>query len=795
MARTPNLAGILSLSILTLSVAVFGADASPESAKAPDDSPELAPGHSYHGDAFNEGPRQAAYLMEGMPAVNFPITTTNELTQQFFTQGVGQLHGFWYFEAERSFRQAAMFDTNCPMAYWGMAMANLNNTDRAREFATLAAKKKSAAGEREQMWIDSLADFYGKTNRSERDRRREYVRALEKIVFEYPNDTEAKAFLAFQIWNNSGKGLPISSAQAVESLLKEIFALQPMHPAHHYRIHLWDGEPEELSVRALPSAACCGQSSPGIAHMWHMPGHTFSKLKRYQEMAWQQEAAVRVDNAQIIRDRLLPDQIHNYAHNSEWLCQTYGRIGRVRDAVALAKNMVEMPHHPRYNTQEKKEDNTIYEKASGTAYHGRRRLTEELIRYELWDELIELANSPYLPPTDIAEEQARRARAVGIAWFEKGRIAEGTNQIAALETAAKVMRSERQAVLEKAERKARAEKKPADAIHKAMLDALKSFENRLQTVERYSSELNAYAALANNQNALAAKQIKEAKEIPKERRAQLQLKLGNQDEAEKLAREAYASSTNQVQVIANYADVLWHGGKTNDAIAVFNVLRARSATLDLQVPVFKRMAPIAEHLALSNDWRVAAPVPDDVGERPDIGSLGPFLWQPQPAPAWTLVNGSGNAVSLEQYRGRPVIVIFYLGYGCVHCIEQLNAFAPMTERFAAAGIELIGVSTDSAEALKKTVEKVADQEKFPFPLVANQELDVFKAYRAYDDFEKMPLHGTFLIDANGLIRWHDIGYDPFTETEFLLGEAQRLLQFEGRSSGTRVSVSPSRSGS
>ena len=35
-------------------------------------------GHSYHGEAFNEGPRQRAYLIPGMANVDFPITTKSE---------------------------------------------------------------------------------------------------------------------------------------------------------------------------------------------------------------------------------------------------------------------------------------------------------------------------------------------------------------------------------------------------------------------------------------------------------------------------------------------------------------------------------------------------------------------------------------------------------------------------------------------------------------------------------------------------------------------------------------------
>ena len=67
-------------------------------------------GHSYHGEAFNEGPRSAAYLMKGTGEVEFHTSTKSDKAQKFFLQGLGQLHGFWYFEAERSFRQAALLD-------------------------------------------------------------------------------------------------------------------------------------------------------------------------------------------------------------------------------------------------------------------------------------------------------------------------------------------------------------------------------------------------------------------------------------------------------------------------------------------------------------------------------------------------------------------------------------------------------------------------------------------------------------------------------------------------------------
>ena len=51
-----------------------------------------------------------------------------------------------------------------------------------------------------------------------------------------------------------------------------------------------------------------------------MPGHTYTGLKRYADAAYQQEGSARVDHAYMIRDRVMPFEIHNYAHNNQWLC-------------------------------------------------------------------------------------------------------------------------------------------------------------------------------------------------------------------------------------------------------------------------------------------------------------------------------------------------------------------------------------------------------------------------------------------------------------------------------------------
>ncbi len=321
----------------------------PTNEPAANDQEALAAGHSVHGEVFNEGPRQKAYLMETCGPVQFGASTKNELAGKFVDQGFNQLHGFWYFEAERSFRQAAALDEDCAIAYLGMALSNLRNKDRSEGFLKEAVQRQDKADSREKLYINAYKDYIeaNADGGKRKTRTQKLIRALDEIAIKYPEDLEAKAQLALQLYDNrSADG---SSYLAANALIEDILREEPLHPVHHYKIHLWDNKKPEL---ALPSAALCGPSAPGIAHMWHMPGHIYSRLHRYHDAVWQQEASARVDHAHMMRDRVLPDQIHNFAHNNEWLIRNLVHIGKAPAGLDLAKNMLELPRHPKYNTLE-----------------------------------------------------------------------------------------------------------------------------------------------------------------------------------------------------------------------------------------------------------------------------------------------------------------------------------------------------------------------------------------------------------------------------------------------------------
>jgi peroxiredoxin len=658
---------------------------------------EVKAGHSLHGEAFNEGPRQRAYRIPGMGAIDFPCSSANEEARAFVAQGVAQLHSFYYFEAERSFRQAAALDPALAIAYWGMAMANVNNETRAKGFLDKAVALKEKASKRERMWIDTLQASTKESDKTARAKK--YVKGLEALVLEFPDDLEARVFLAWSCWHFKDKGLPIQSTVAVDGLLLDVLAKAPMHPgAHHYKIHLWD---EERAATALDSAAKFGPSAPGIAHAWHMPGHIYTKLDRFADAAWHQEASARVDHAQMIRDRTMPYQIHNYVHNNQWCAKSLSLVGRVAEAVAIADNLLEIPRHPKLN---KLDD------AGHACREGRTKLFDVLSLWERWDALLAREGTS-LVPEENADDRLRRARAIGAAYVETGRIAEARDLAEALA---------------KREEKDDKRKKARDAS---------------------VAELRARLALAEQDEKGAMTHLAKADETPKAVRALLALRAGDREKADQWSKEA--RSKGELHPTAVRVEVLRALGK--DVAAELKELAEAGRYADAGLPLLDRLgfAPPAPR-----------PLPEAATRGTSIDTLGPLRWTPPASP--------------EPAPAKPTVMLFYLGAKCVHCREQLDAFAAKEAAFREAGLEVVAVSTETAEEVKRSCDE--GKVKGAFAMRADPSGAAFKAWRCWDDFENQPLHGTFLVDAAGRIRWQEIAYTPFMDAAFFLAEAKRLLR-------------------
>lgn len=698
---------------------------------------EKPAGHSLHGEAFNEGPRQQAYVIPGMGNVAFPVTTKVPEAQQFFTQGVAQLHSFYYFEAERSFRQASALDPGLALAYWGMAMANVNNEKRAKEFLAKAEKLKGAASSREQQWIQFLAEWYKQPSGDKRARAS--IKALEMIVNDHPDDVEAKAFLAWACWYFNDKGLAISSHQAVDSLIADVLRANPMHPgAHHYRIHLWDAE---KAARGLSSAALFGPSAPGIAHAWHMPGHIYTKLHRYGDAARHQEASARVDHAQMIRDRTMPYQIHNYVHNNQWAMQDLMYVGRVRDAVAIGENLIEIPRHPKLNR---------IEEGGHACREGRSRLFEVLSKWELWEALIQRSET-LLAPSGNDDDEVKRLRALGAAYFATDDRPSGQICIAGLEM-----------LLRKKQPKAAEEKD-----EKKKEEARKGSEKKTKAIENALAELR---GLAESDPKAALAHFAKCQDLRKEVLAQAQLRAGENEKAEKTAKQAADGADGQAIPALVYVEILLKRGKQKEAEEAWKKVAPVIRDADADLPLLKRIG-----LA-----RADLPPAKLVVEQ--IEKLGPLGWKPPAAPLWSLSDAEGKPFNLERCGDTPVVVLFYLGSKCKHCVEQLGKFAGVAAEFQKENIAIVAVSNETREELAAQQRPGKGWSPYPFPLLADPSMKIFKEYRCFDDFEKLPIHGTFLVDADkagrSRIRWQEISYEPFMDAPFLLKECKRLLSLK-----------------
>ena len=705
-------------------------EAAPASRPASEANPaEPAAGHSTHGESFDEGPRHRASLLPGMGRVHFPVDGTTPEAQAFLDQGVAQLHSFYDFEAERSFRQAAVLDPGGPMAYWGMTLANLGNPKRAKGFLKEARAKAGARppGRREQLHLDALAALL-KDGSSEPENRKAYLLALEAIVQEFPADLDARAWMALVAWQNAGKD-GIGSRQAVDLTLDSVLARAPDHPgAYHYQIHLWDHAKAE---RALPAAARYAPSAPGIAHAWHMPGHTYTELKRYADAAYQQEGSARVDHAAMLRDRIMPWEIHNYAHNNQWLATSLAHVGRAREAIAVARNLVEQPRDPVKNAPTD---------GGSAARSGRLRWAEVLAKFELWDALIAATNAGDLDWSDQPVEKVERAYTLGLAHAGKADQAGLAAQAEALRALAKP--------------KSDKEKDPAGGQAAAPL-----------------AELEGQLALLKGDVAAACDLFAKATRMRPEALARAQLAARNFGLAEAAARAAVAKQPGQVAPLAAAVEILAACGKADAAKALYRDLRPLAARADADLPVLARLRPI---VAAWNDPELARPAePTPIVGTTPLEPLGPLGWTPHAAESFTLPDTEGRPWSLAERKGRPVVVLFYLGGKCPHCMQQLTEFGKQAAAFRELGVDVVAVSTDDRE---RTAELKHNNQgvDFPMPLLADPDFALFKAYGVFDDFENIPLHGTFLVDRRGDVRYQKVAAEPFLDVEFLKGEIRRV---------------------
>lgn len=132
-----------------------------------------------------------------------------------------------------------------------------------------------------------------------------------------------------------------------------------------------------------------------------------------------------------------------------------------------------------------------------------------------------------------------------------------------------------------------------------------------------------------------------------------------------------------------------------------------------------------------------------------------------PAPGFTLTSGTGQQVSLTDFRGRNVLLYFQEGLSCQPCWDQIKDLENNQAALKTAGVDaVVSITTDPAALIGRK----ATDEGLSTPVLSDPDLQVSRAYNAnkYGMMGEMrDGHSFVLVGPDGIIRWRaDYGGAP-----------------------------------
>lgn len=155
-----------------------------------------------------------------------------------------------------------------------------------------------------------------------------------------------------------------------------------------------------------------------------------------------------------------------------------------------------------------------------------------------------------------------------------------------------------------------------------------------------------------------------------------------------------------------------------------------------------------------------------------LSLLGALLVPGTVAPNFRAQDQAGRTVSLQQLRGKPVVLYFYPKDKTPGCTLEARGFRDAQAAFEKLGAVVLGVSSQDA----KSHEAFAEAERLGFSLLDDHDRTIAKAYGVG---QVLPLTGldsrvTFLIDKGGVVRtvWPDV--DPSKHPQEVLAALAAL---------------------
>ena len=161
-----------------------------------------------------------------------------------------------------------------------------------------------------------------------------------------------------------------------------------------------------------------------------------------------------------------------------------------------------------------------------------------------------------------------------------------------------------------------------------------------------------------------------------------------------------------------------------------------------------------------------------------LATSAAFAADPQPptagtaAPSFSLPNQEGAQVSLDQYKGKWVVLYFYPKDFTSGCTVEAHNFQRDLDKYTQKNAVILGVSVDNVDSHKSFCTK----EGLNFKLLADSSHAVVEKYGSIMEYNGMTLaaRNTFLIDPTGVIRKVYVKVNPQGHSEEVLVDLQQL---------------------
>jgi len=118
------------------------------------------------------------------------------------------------------------------------------------------------------------------------------------------------------------------------------------------------------------------------------------------------------------------------------------------------------------------------------------------------------------------------------------------------------------------------------------------------------------------------------------------------------------------------------------------------------------------------------------------------------APEFTLSGTGERSYSLADFRGKPVVLVFYPGDDTPVCTKQLNTYNNELDEFTKVGAQVLAISAQDVPSH----EKFAGKHNFQFPLLADPDKTVAGLYGTLGPLG-FPRRSVFVVDGGGVIRY------------------------------------------